>query len=882
MAVKSDVRRNLIGSQMTQANVRNLWRPVVPEETAEALQETAGVIAQQHKEQEKIAFERLSLEAAKMQQEELEQIRMVETADVIPGLEADFQNRVKQQFAADKWGKKWLEKRGDVFFSGNSVDVARARAAKEEELTILETDKVLKSFADEAALGTPDKAAYYLAKAGSFVDNMALTPEQKRQAMGNYNKLWVTGMVEHNAANAVGVLAGDMPIAGISDIERAGYLERAKGILDARAAEARAAEKRANEKLKLTNAMKIAELDVALTNGKAGVDDIEKAKADGVYDLQPSAYAKSYQYLNKADGKLSDAETLKRVQGEVLAGTATRESIIQAQYDGLLTRGDAENFIEDLGRLHPEKKETTENRYDEEIRELRNEYNQGRLTREALNNRLNADEISYKAYEEADGWFAADDKREKEASVAAEKTAEAKREDDANRGIVGDILAYKLNSSAVINQKYADGEFSQEVRDDALQTLDRRKSEDKARLAEYKNFSDEQTEKALITLIDEGKITIQEQLNAYRNDKENPISKPVWQAASAYLKEYNARKSAEAAETEKISRREKEKDELKAYYADSYAIDSGVIITEREIDNNVLNGRYGEARGKELKERLNKKKAADGTLPEGKKAEMVLTLYDDLQNLSAPGTTIEDFERLNNKIIDYMDSKVLPKAEGEKMLNTFSLAYMGKYQEDLEQYGETRLLTADEGFPALNGWMEDTFGREPRKADYNKTAEQRAEYDAIMGARARNAVAVYQLYADALDIVAKENNLDSAADIVALDNKVLRSRIYGAAVELTKRTWAKNRYRSLENQVVNPTAVLSGRDGLVRISAERGITGEAGASGTVGASGGQKLNEERVTGTAYDPVTGRYGLQFSNGEIREVSRDVYQQYGGSY
>ena len=210
------------------------------------------------------------------------------------------------------------------------------------------------------------------------------------------------------------------------------------------------------------------------------------------------------------------------------------------------------------------------------------------------------------------------------------------------------------------------------------------------------------------------------------------------------------------------------------------------------------------------------------------------------------------------------------------MLNTFSLAYMGKYQEDLEQYGETRLLTADEGFPALNSWMEDTFGREPRKADYNKTAEQRAEYDAIMGARARNAVAVYQLYADALDIVAKENNLDSAADIVALDNKVLRSRIYGAAVELTKRTWAKNRYRSLENQAVNPTAVLSGRDGLVRISAERGIAGEAGASG------GQKLNEERVIGTAYDPVTGRYGLQFSNGEIREVSRDVYQQYGGSY
>ena len=83
MAVKSNVRRNLIGSQMMQAIVQILWRPVVPEETAAELQETAGVIAQQHKEQEKAAFARLSLEAAKMQQEELEQINLATTADVI-------------------------------------------------------------------------------------------------------------------------------------------------------------------------------------------------------------------------------------------------------------------------------------------------------------------------------------------------------------------------------------------------------------------------------------------------------------------------------------------------------------------------------------------------------------------------------------------------------------------------------------------------------------------------------------------------------------------------------------------------------------------------------------------------------------------------------
>ena len=170
--------------------------------------------------------------------------------------------------------------------------------------------------------------------------------------------------------------------------------------------------------------------------------------------------------------------------------------------------------------------------------------------------------------------------------------------------------------------------------------------------------------------------------------------------------------------------------------------------------------------------------------------------------------------------------------------------------------------------------MEDTFGRAPKRADYNKTAEQQAEYDAIMAARAMNAVAVYRIYADALDIVAKDNNLDNAADIVALDNKVLRSRIYGAAVELTKRTWAKNRYRSLENQAVNPTAVLSGRDGLVRLSGESGIAGEAGVSG------GQKLNEERVVRVGYDEETGRYAAQFADGTIRLIDYETYKAYGG--
>lgn len=77
------------------------------------------------------------------------------------------------------------------------------------------------------------------------------------------------------------------------------------------------------------------------------------------------------------------------------------------------------------------------------------------------------------------------------------------------------------------------------------------------------------------------------------------------------------------------------------------------------------------------------------------------------------------------------------------------------------------------------------------------------------------------------------------------------------------------RYQSLRNQSVNPTYILSNRDGMVQISGRP----EQKAVG-------KPLTENRVVKVAYDKTNGKYRLVMSDGTVKEVSREVYQTYGG--
>ena len=230
-----------------------------------------------------------------------------------------------------------------------------------------------------------------------------------------------------------------------------------------------------------------------------------------------------------------------------------------------------------------------------------------------------------------------------------------------------------------------------------------------------------------------------------------------------------------------------------------------------------------------------------------------------------PGAKIEDFNDFNDKIVEYMNLEIIDRKDGEQLLNTFSMSYMAKYQEDLQKYGSEPFIGKNEGFFAIKDWIEDTLGKEPEKPKANDSLAKFEDYYQKMGNRALAIIDMYKLYADALEKTAREQGLDSVAQILQQD-KTTQSTIYGAAVQLTQNSWAKNRYKSINLLKTNPTAILSKQDGLVNIG---------GAN-----IGGTKLEEQRIVAVAKDSTGSKYAIRYVNGEIKEVDYQTYKMYGG--
>ena len=127
----------------------------------------------------------------------------------------------------------------------------------------------------------------------------------------------------------------------------------------------------------------------------------------------------------------------------------------------------------------------------------------------------------------------------------------------------------------------------------------------------------------------------------------------------------------------------------------------------------------------------------------------------------------------------------------------------------------------------------------------------------------------YQLYYEYLqDVVNETPGMTSVKDVLNLsENK--RRAVYRHVQERVMQDFAVRRYQSLRNMSVNPTYILNNRDGMVQISnrpEEKKV--------------GKPLSESRVVKVAYDKASGKYGLVMADGTIKEVSREVYQSYGG--
>jgi hypothetical protein len=204
---QTDVKRTLISSKMQAANIRSAWRE--PDYSG-LLKDASQELETYYKAEKDAAFKRLDLEAAKMQMQELEAIRVADSNEQIPEIESSFKTDLNNAFSQDNWGKQWLKERGDIFLAANSRDVMRANISKQHELYALEMNKTINTWANDIATSAPDKAKVLMGDMDEMISAAPLlSPEEKQKTRDNASALVLQRAISANPAAAVNMLSDD-------------------------------------------------------------------------------------------------------------------------------------------------------------------------------------------------------------------------------------------------------------------------------------------------------------------------------------------------------------------------------------------------------------------------------------------------------------------------------------------------------------------------------------------------------------------------------------------------------------------------------------------------------------------------------------------------
>lgn len=253
-------------------------------------------------------------------------------------------------------------------------------------------------------------------------------------------------------------------------------------------------------------------------------------------------------------------------------------------------------------------------------------------------------------------------------------------------------------------------------------------------------------------------------------------------------------------------------------------------------------------------------------LDENQQQELKQKIYESIGAVTSnQEAKIEDFKAMEDLIYEGIDKKAVSESEGTRLLNDISAPLMNKWKEKAEAYSDNAWFEPNLGVKNLDNWLEDSYLMKSKIINKESKEQQKV----LNAANARIKTQAYQLYFENLqDIVKETEGLHSVADILNLKSKQQRA-IYEEAQERVKQDFAAERYQSLRNITVNPTYVLSQKDGLVQISGKP----EAKPSG-------KPLTENRVLRVAFDKASDKYGLVMADGTVKEVSREIYKSYGG--
>ena len=509
-------QRNLVSSQMMQANVQNAWSDNSYRITANTIQNLGKDIFDYNKQNEAIAFQRLDLEAQKLQNEQLEQIKIADSQEKITQIEADFNKNLHETFGKNKWGKKWLEARGQNFIAANSIDVQKLSTIKKEEFTLLETDKTLNAYADEISLSNPDKANALVNQAHLMIDNLSLTPTKKYDLKTGFTKKWVSAMVDNNTDMAINLLSDNGKLSDISQIERQDYLQKANTLKIAKQKEALSLKNLEEKQNKLTNDRKISELKVGLLTSKYTIKDIEQAKIDGVFDLSPKEYYNSYAIISKKgedkNKNISNPEVLKTLKQGIIDNVIGEDDIVNARLKDEISASDAKEFLSLLKTKNENKKDSSDN-----LRNIINLIGNGKIQSfNDLTTYYTDNDIDYETFNKAWSYL----KETNNNAANKKKELETLNEEESFKAITKMIDNNEITSVDEINDLYQNSKIARKTWNDAVSYMEKRDEKVKSRKKELETLNEEESFKAITEMIDKNEITSVDEINDLYHAKE--------------------------------------------------------------------------------------------------------------------------------------------------------------------------------------------------------------------------------------------------------------------------------------------------------------------------------------------------------------------------
>lgn len=754
-----NIKKGMMSGAQMLTEPKVTWRQGIGEAIVGAV-DKATQAKQQFDEREKnLVWNRLDLEAANLQAEELESIRTAGSIEDVLAIKKDFESKIKANMDGQKWGKEWIEQKGSSYFTANQNDVAKAFRAKEKEFAGIELEKTLNAFADNVSNSDTENATALISRADGLIDaDKYLSPAEKQKTKDNFIKKAIEGMASVNPELAIKALEDKNRFTNLTDLQRREYKIKAENVLKARRNDQYTQQERLRKEQQR-------EAEVALTKSKldfisGNITEEQALKDAETYaEFAPKTASTFASFVTKKDsGKLkSNPETLDALGESIENGTFKRRDLIEARISGNITKEDYNHYktLADDANLwgkdqEEDKDEEALYEYLPKVKDLGKDGIEQLFADKKISSKVRSDLLT--------AW----EKREKTKSDEEKDLTE--------------------NWKAAIQQRISNGE---EVDVDA----------------EIENAPNPDAARKYVKELKDYKKTFETADNTEK-EKIKKENEETLKQISANLDAMRLRHQEEA-------------------YLDfddkiASAKDLSDLPSISDINDGAREGNYSVEQASKLKTaRAAKEKELNGgaTLSKGQKESNLGGYYDRYFSLRAnPEATIDDYTNFYQDLNEVYKAGQLPDAEGQQFMQMVLPFIADGLNEKLEKQGDNHWFSSDEGIVALNDYIKEMKLRDKEAEDANQTEKKIIQEDNARKARQR--IRLYNMYQDNLAVVAKEKGVDNVSLIPESKSK---SEIWSEALKRTKEQYLSQTYPNIDMAKINPTQILSG-DGLQKVN----------------------------------------------------------------